>query len=153
MLRNVIAGSKTTEIYKIASDMNRGAIVTKNLTTKVADKASGTAVETYLVDYDSQPTGHLSDVDISGYDPTMDVVKANTFALLIKPAVGTQWASDQVVATGLVAGDYLASGTTADAGKLVKATTGQVSIYKYVGEYKDGNKTLYQFEVVYPKTV
>jgi hypothetical protein len=153
MLRSVITGSKTVEIYKVSSDMNRGAVVTKNLSTKVAEKADGITVDTYLVDYDSQPVGHLSDVEISAYDPTMDVVKANSLAVLIKPAVGTQWATDQIVPTGLMAGDYLVAGTGADAGKLVKATTGQVSIYKYIGEYQDGGVILHQFEVVFPHTV
>lgn len=151
MLRNVITGPKVVEVYKVASDMPRGTIVTKNLQTKVADKAStgSTPVETYIVDYDSQPTGCMSDVEISAYDPSMDTVKAGSQAILITPVAGTQWATDQVVATGLTEGDYL----VADAGKLVKATTGQTSIYRYVGEYLDGDKTLQQFEVVHPHTV
>ncbi|MGG1664524.1 hypothetical protein [Brevibacillus sp. NRS-1366] len=153
MLRNVITGPKTVEIYKVASDMSRGAIVTKNFTTKVADKASDVAVETYLVDYDSQPMGHLSDVEISAYETTMDTVKANSYAVLIKPSVGSQWAIDQIVSAGLKEGDYLVAGTAANAGKLVKATAGKVSTYKYVGPYIDGDKTLHQFEVVYPYTL
>ncbi|ATF13684.1 hypothetical protein A616_17350 [Brevibacillus brevis X23] len=153
MLRNVITGSKTTEIYKVGSDVKRGTVVTKNIGTKVADKASDVAVDTYLVDFDSQPMGHLSDVEISAYEDAMDTVKANTYAVLVKPAVGTQWAIDQIVATGLNAGDYLVAGTAGNAGKLVKATAGKISIYKYVGQYIDGTKTLHQFEVVYPVTV
>lgn len=153
MLRNVITGSKTTEIYKVGADVYRGAVVTKNYANKIANKASDVAVDTYLVDYDSQPTGHLSDVEVSAYAESMDIVKANTNAVLIKPAVGTQWATDQVVATGLSVGDYLIAGTAANEGKLVKAATGKVSIYKYVGQYMDGTKTLHQFEVVYPVTV
>lgn len=151
MLRNVITGPKVVEIYKVASDMPRGTIVTKNLQSKTADKAStgSTPVETYILDYDSQPTGCLSDVEISAYDPTMDTVKAGSQAILITPVAGTHWATDQIDATGLTEGDYLAP----NAGKLVKATTGQVSTYKYVGEYLDGNKTLHEFEIVLPHTV
>lgn len=148
MIRNVITGPKTVEIYKVATEMKRGTIVTKNLSTQVADKATDT-IETYLVDYDSQPTGCLSDVEVSAYDPKMDTIAANSLAVLIKPAVGTHWATDEVVATGLASGDYLVP----NAGKLVKATTGKTSIYKYVGEYQDGDKTLYQFEVVTPHTL
>ncbi|RNB59532.1 hypothetical protein EDM57_05160 [Brevibacillus gelatini] len=149
MLRNIITGSKVVEIYKVGSDLPRGSVVAKNLTTKVADKATTGSAETYLLDFDAQPTGCMSDVEISAYDSTMDTVKAGSLAILITPAVGSQWASDQVTATGLTAGDYL----VADDGKLVKATTGQTSTYRYIGEYMDGNVKLHQFEVVFPHTV
>lgn len=152
MLRNIINGVSTTEIYKIGADMNRGTIVTKNLTTKVSAKADGIAVETYFVDFDSQPTGYQSDMEISGYTDAMDIVKANTYAVLKKLVSGT-WATDQVVSTDLAVGDYLIAGTTTNTGKLIKAVATNVSPYKYIGTYDDNGQTLYAFEVVEPHTV
>ncbi len=150
MLRNIISGSSTSEIYKVGADMNRGTICTKNFTTKVAGKADGVGVETYFVDFDAVPTGYQSDMEISEYN--MDVVKANTLAVLKKLVSGT-WATDQVDSTGLSAGDYLVAGSTTNTGKLIKATSGKVSPYRYVGTYDDTGHTLYAFEVVEPKTI
>lgn len=153
MLKNIINGTATSEIYKLGNvDMSRGSILIKDYTNKVANKASGVAVETFFLDFNSVPTGHLSDVEISQYDSTMDVVKANTYAVLKKLVSGT-WATDQVVATGLVAGDYLIAGTTTNVGLLVKAVATNVSVYKYVGTYDDAGHTLYQFSIVEPHTV
>lgn len=148
MIRNVITGPKTVELYKVGQELNRGSVVTKNLTTGKAEPADGEGVQIYFLDKDNQPMGCLSDVEISNYDPKMDVVKADTLGILVKPAVGTHWAVDQVDGTFAV-GDY----AIASKGKLVKATSGKVSILKYVGVYDDGGKTLQQFEVVYPYTV
>jgi hypothetical protein len=92
-------------------------------------------------------------MEISDYTDAADTVKADTLGLLVKPSVGEQYATDQVVAPGLAAGDYAIAGTTTNAGKLIKATTGKVSTLKYVGTYDDAGNTLYAFESVYPKTV
>lgn len=153
MLRNIInSGARTTEIYKIGADAKRGTLMVKNLTTKVAGKASGVGVEAYLLDFDSQPMGHLANVDISQYDDSMDTVKAG-YAVLVKYGVGEQFATDQVDTTVAInAGDYLVAGTSANAGKFVKATTG-ISVYKYAGTIADGSHTLHLIEVVEPKTV
>lgn len=153
MLRNIIEGAHTTEIYEIGSALKRGSVVTKNYTTKVADKASDEGVQIYLVDSDFVPTGYESDLEISEYTDQADIVAANTLAVLIKPSLGSQWATDQVVATGLAAGDYLIAGTVADVGLLIKAVATKVSTYRYVGTYDDAGNTLYQFEVVAPHTV
>jgi hypothetical protein len=152
MLRNIISGQSTQEIYKIDADMHRGTIVTKNLTTKVATKADGVGIETYFVDFDSQPMGYQSDMEISGYTDDMDIVKANTYAVLKKLVSGT-WATDQVDATDLAVGDYLVAGKTTGKGTLIKAVATDVSPYKYIGTYDDAGNTLYSFEVVEPHTV
>jgi hypothetical protein len=153
MLREVIVSPKVTEIYTVSEDLKRGSVVVKNLTTGKADAASGEGVDVYILDADNQPTGHLADVDISAYDPQMDTVKAGSRAVLIKYGIGGQFATDQVVATGLTAGDYVVAGTSNDKGKLVKAESGSASVFKYLGTYADGDKTLYRFEVVNPVTV
>lgn len=153
MLRNIINSfGHTTEIYKIAADAKRGTIMTKTLSTATADKASGVGVETYVLDFDYQPTGHLADVDVSAYSDAADIVKAG-YAILVKYAVGEQFATDQVdTNVAITAGDYLVAGTTTTAGKLVKGTTG-VSIYRYAGTITDGSHTLYLVEVVEPHTI
>ncbi|GMX64394.1 hypothetical protein Elgi_36630 [Paenibacillus elgii] len=148
MIRNVITGPKTVEIYKVGQELNRGSVVTKNLTTGKAEPADGEGVQIYFLDKDNQPMGYLSDVEISNYDPTMDVVKADTLGILVKPVVGTHWAVDQISGT-FAKGDY----AVGSKGKLVKAATGKTSILKYIDVYDDGGKTLYQFEVVHPYTV
>lgn len=153
MLRNVIANPSITEIYKLGTeDVRRGSLVTKNLTTKVASKASDNGVDVHIVDFDAQPTGALADVEISAYDSSMDTVKANTFALLLTYPIGAHFATDQVSGSFAV-GDYAVAGTGANAGLFVKAATGKVSKFKFVGDYLDGNKVLKQFQVVDPKTV
>lgn len=153
MLKNVITGPKVTEIYRVSADVNRGAVVVKNLATGKADPADGVGVEIYFVDKDNQPMGALSDVEISQYDLSLDVVKADELAILVKPALGVQYATDQIDNTGLVSGDYLVAGTATNVGKLVKATTGNVSTLKYIGTFDDAGHTLYRFEVVEPHTV
>ncbi|GAA4880584.1 hypothetical protein GCM10023310_71000 [Paenibacillus vulneris] len=152
MLRNIITGSKTVEIYRVANDIKRGSVVTKNLNTKKADAADGEGVQIYFLDKDSQPLGHLSDVEISGYDQSIDVVKADELAILVKPALGTQWGTDQVNGDFAV-GDYAIAGTGANKGKLTKAASGKVSTLKYIGSYDDNGHVLQVFEVVNPFTV
>ncbi|ALS22302.1 hypothetical protein [Paenibacillus naphthalenovorans] len=152
MLRNIITGSKVTEIYKVSADLKRGSVVTKNLSTGKAEPADGEGVQIYFLDKDNQPQGHLSDVEISQYDSSLDTVKANELGVLVKPIVGTQWATDQVSGTFSV-GDYAVAGTAANKGKLIKAVATKVSTLKYVGTYDDAGHTLYQFEVVNPFTV
>jgi uncharacterized membrane-anchored protein len=154
MLRNLINGKHTTELYTIgSSDIKRGSIVVKDYANKVVNKADGVGVEVYILDNDFQPTGYKSDMEISAYSDEADVVKANATGVLVKPVVGETWAFDQVVSTGLTAGDYAIAGTSTDTGKLVKATATKTSIFKYVGTYADGDKTLYAFEIVEPHTV
>ncbi|PAD70720.1 hypothetical protein CHH83_02635 [Bacillus sp. 7586-K] len=148
MLRNVIESAKTVEIYKIGEEVKRGALVTKNTATKTAAKADGEGVQVYIVDFDAQPTGCLSDVEVSQYDNEMDTVKANTLAILVTYGVGGQFATDQVSGT-FADGDY----AVASAGLFSPAAAGNVSKFKYVGEYLDGDKKLHQFEVVDPFTV
>jgi len=153
MLRNIITGSKTTEIYKVSTSLNRGSVVTKNLTTGKADPADGEGVQLYFLDKDNQPQGHLSDVEISQYDSNLDVVKADELGVLVKGSLGTQWGTDQVDSTGLIAGDYVVAGSTTNKGKLVKGTTGKTSTLKYIGTYDDSGHTLYRFEIVEPFTI
>lgn len=152
MLRNIIDSSKVVEIYKVADEVKRGALVSKNLATGVASKASGNGVDVYLVDFDAQTTGDLADVDVSQYDATMDTVKANSLAVLVKYPVGAQFATDQVNGTFTVGG-YAIAGTAANTGLFVPAVATNVTTFKYVGEYVDGDKTLQRFEVVNPHTV
>jgi hypothetical protein len=152
MLRNVIGNPSVTEIYKIDSDLKRGALVTKNNATGLASKASDVGVDVHIVDFDAQTVGALSDIDVSAYASEMDVVKANTLAVLLTFPVGSHIATDQVSGTFTV-GDYAVAGTAANAGLFVKATTGKVSKFKFVGDYLDGNVTLKQFQIVDPKTI
>lgn len=152
MLRSVIEASKTVEIFRVADQLKRGSLVTKNLATGVASKANGEGVQLYVVDYDAQPTGHLADVEISAYDDLMDVIPANSLAILTTYAKGGNFATDQVSGT-FVKGDYAVSGTGANAGLFVKATAGKVSKFRFVGDYLDGDKVLKQFEVIEPHTV
>lgn len=148
MLRNIIESSKVVEVYKIGSDANRGQLLTKDLATKVADKSTGEGVDVFILDYDSQPTGHLADSEVSAYDPTMDVIKANKEAILVSYPVGAQFATDQVDGT-FAEGDYAVSAS----GKFKKAVSTDVSKFQFVGEYLDGSVKLQQFQVVEPHTV
>jgi len=153
MFKSIINGVSTSEIYKIdAVDMKRGAVLTKNYTTKIAAKASGVGKEIYFLDYNSVPTGHQSDMEISGYDTTMDTVKASTYGV-VKHLVSGTWATDQVDATGLAAGDYLIAGTTTNVGKLIKAVATNIVTLRYVGIYDDAGHTLYAFEIIPEHTV
>lgn len=152
MLRNIIGNPVVTEIYKLSEDTNRGSLVTKNTATGIASKASDAGVDVHIVDFDAQTVGALSDLDVSAYAAEMDTVKANTLAVLLTYPVGAQFATDQI--NGAFAnGDYAVAGTAGNAGLLVKATTGKVSKFKFVGDYVDGDKILKQFQVVDPKTV
>lgn len=153
MLRNVINSKHTTELFKVATDTKRGSVVVKNLTTGLADKADRVGTEVYLLDFDFQPTGYQSDMEISDYTAQADTVKEGTYGILIKYVNGEKFATDQVITTGLTAGDYAIAGTTTNVGKLVKAVSTNVSVFKYQGTYADGDKTLYMFEVVEPKTI
>ncbi len=150
MLRNIIGSENVTEIFKVSADVKRGAVVEKDLAAGVANKADAEGVDIWVVDADNQPTGHLSDVEISAYE--LDDVKANSFAVLKKYPVGASFATDQVSGS-FVNGSYAIAGTGATAGLLVPAVATNVSILKFVGEYQDGDKTLQRFEVVLPKTV
>lgn len=152
MLRNIIESSKVVEVYKVADEVKRGALVTKNTATKVAAKADSVGVDVFIVDADNQPQGYLADVEISAYDATMDTVVANANAILTAYPVGAQFATDQVSGT-FANGDYAIAGTGATAGLFVPAVSTNVSKFKFVGEYLDGDKTLQQFEVVDPHTV
>jgi len=155
MLRNIIQGNYTTEIYKLgATALRRGTVVAKTLATATADKATSKGTEVYILDFDFQPTGAFSDTDISAYSDEADIVKANASAILVKYNVGCQFATDQVDTTvALVAGDYLIAGTGATAGKFIKAVVGNITPYKFNNIYLDGSKTLHQIEVVEIKTV
>lgn len=148
MLRNVIESSKVTEIYKIGEEVKRGALVVKNNATGVAAKADGEGVQVHVVDFDAQPEGHLAEFEVSAYTDEMDVVKANSLAILVTHAVGGQFATDQV-SGDFADGDY----AIASAGKFAPATAGQISKFKFVGDYLDGDKVLKQFQVVDPHTV
>ena len=152
MLKNIIESSKVVEVYKVTDEVKRGALVAKNTATGVAAKADAGGVQVYIVDYDAQPTGHLADVDISQYDAEMDTVGANEKAILVTYAVGGQFATDQISGT-FADGDYAIAGTGATAGLFIPAVATNVSKFKFVGEYLDGDKTLQQFEVVDPYTV
>ena len=153
MLKSVIGTSDVNEIYEVTADIYRGSLVTKNLSTGKAVAASDAGVDVWIVDADNQPTGHLSDVEISQYDATLDIVGAGKRAVLKKYPIGAQFAVDQIVTTGFVAGDYGIAGTTTNVGKFVKATTGKVSVFKYLGTFDDSGHTLHKFEVVNPVTV
>ncbi len=151
MLRNIIEGHSTEEIFTVSADMKRGTAVVKNLSTSKADKADSTA-DIYFLDFNYVPTGYQSDLEISDYDATADTVKANTKGIL-KRLVSGVWATDQIDVTGTSAGDYLIAGATDNVGLLVKATVGQISKFKYLGTFDDAGHTLHQFEVVEPKTI
>lgn len=148
MLRTVIGQESISEIYKVSDELKRGSLVVKNDAAKVATKADGVGVDIFVLDYDAQPTGCLSDSEISQYDATSDTVPANTLALLKKYPVGAQIATDQVTGT-FADGDY----GVATNGLFSPATAGDSSVFKYAGTYVDGSKTLSLFRVVEPVTV
>ena len=148
MLRNVIGKEIISEILKVSDELKRGSLLVKNDATKVASKADGVGVDVFVLDFDAQPTGHLSDSEISQYDPVYDTVPAGTLALLKKYPVGAQIATDQVTGT-FADGKY----AVALGGLFSPAATGAVSTFKYAGTYADGAKTLTLFRVVEPTTV
>lgn len=150
MLRNIIKAPTVTEIYELASDIRRGSLVTKDLTTGKAVAAEGVGVDVWIVDADNQPTGAYSDVEISQYDDSLDVVKGR--AVLVKYGVGGQFGTDQVDGS-FEKGEYAIAGTGANAGKFVKANSGETSIFKFIGLYDDAGHVLHRFEVVEPVTV
>ncbi|WP_137743260.1 hypothetical protein [Robertmurraya siralis] len=145
MLRSVIEAPKTVEVYKISDKkLKRGTLVSKS--NGVAVAANGNAVDVFILDADNQPMGHLSDVEISAYE--LDDVNANERGILTTYAVGAQFAVDQVEGE-FTDGDY----AVAVDGKFAPAQAGNVSKFKFVGNYQDGNVTLKQFRVVDPVTV
>lgn len=146
MLRNVIASSKTVEIYQVNEDLKRGMLVVKNLSTETASKANDEGVDVYVVDADNQPTGHLADVDVPQYE--LDNIEAGSYAILVTYGKGGQFATDQVNGDFAI-GDY----AIASNGLFAPAKTGDVSKFRYVGEYQDGERTLQRFEVVEPVTI
>jgi hypothetical protein len=148
MLRTVIGKETISEIVKVSEAAKRGSLFVKNDATKVASKADGVGVDVFVLDFDAQPTGHLSDSEISQYDETVDTVPANTLALLKKYPVGAQIATDQVDGT-FAAGNYAVAKT----GAFSPAEAGDVSTFKYAGTYVDGAKTLALFRLVEPTTV
>lgn len=147
MLRNIIHGQSTVEIYKANVDLVKGMVVTKDYTNQYAVKASASGVEIFFADKDYQPTGALSDVEISDYTTEAQAIAANDMFVMRQPVSGI-WATDQVVPTGFVAGDYAIAGTGGNTGLLVKAVGGNTSKYRYVGTYDDAGHTLYMFEVL-----
>lgn len=153
MLRNVIGSPIVTEIYKNgATDLKRGMVVTKNLTTDVAEKATGAGVDVWIAYADNQPTGHLADVEVSAYDTTMDTIPASTYLVLNKYPVGAQFATDQIDGT-LAEGDYLIAGGTGKEGLFVKAVATDVTTFKCLGTYDDAGHALTLVEVINPHTV
>lgn len=152
MLRNVIESGKVTEIVKVSEELKRGQLVVKNLANGTVGKADGVGVDVWVINADTQPTGNLSDVEVSAYDPSMDTIPANSYAVAEKYSVGGSIAVDQVDGA-FVAGDYAVAGTTTKKGLFTKATVGKVSVFKFVGDYQDGDKVLKRFEIVSPVTV
>lgn len=154
MLRNLISDETVVEIYKFADEVKRGAVVVKDYTNKVVKKASGVGTEVFIADFDYQPTGYKAGTLVSDYTDEADIIKENSLGLLKKYSVRDHFATDQVdITTAIVSGDYLIAGTTTKAGLLVKATTGAVTTFRYVGTYSDAGHTLYEVEVVEPHTV
>ncbi len=148
MLRTVIGKENITEIYKVSEQLKRGSLVIKDLATKTAHAADGNDLNVFLLDFDAQPTGHLSDSEISQYSEEADVVKANTLAVLKKYPVGAQIATDQTE------GDFAAGDiAVAKEGKFIKAADGATGTFRFVGDYLDGNQKLKQFEVIVPPVV
>lgn len=148
MLRNVIESARTVEVHKVSQEVKRGSLVVKNLATKSAGKATGDAVDVFVVDFDAQPTGHLADSEVSAYDPSMDTIKANSNAILVTYGVGGHLATDQIEGNFEV-GNF----ATAKDGLFSPAEVGAVSKFKFVGNYNDGDKVLKQFAVVDPQEV
>lgn len=156
MLKSVIGAADVTEIYEITGEIKRGSLVAKNLTTNKAEKATDVGVDVFLLDADNQPTGHLSDVELSQYLDELDTVSGR--GILVSFGVGKQFATDQVEVDGsgnyLVAkGDYAVAGGTGKEGLFAKATTGDTSKFKCLGEYDDAGHALVLFQVVDPVTV
>lgn len=152
MLRNIINGIATSEIYKAGAEVVRGVVVVKDYSAKTVGKADSVGVEVFFVDKDHAPTGAFSDTEVSDYTTEAETVAANELCIVKQLTSGT-WATDQVDATGLTAGDYLIAGATTNVGKLVKAVSTNVSTMKYVGTVDDGGNTLYAFEIVPQHTV
>lgn len=147
-----LMGNGTSEIYKFSEEVKRGSVVVKDLTTKTAKKADKEGVEIYFADFDYQPTGVYSDMEVSDYTAEADTIKKDGLGLLKKYIVGSQIATDQVDGV-LTAGDYVVAGTSDKVGMLIKAVSTNVSVLKYVGEYNDAGNKLYAFEIVNPHTV
>lgn len=151
MLRSVIESGKVTEIVKVTEEVKRGQLVVKT-TGNAVGKADGTGVDVWIINADNQPVGCLSDVEVSAYDASLDTIPANTYAVAEKYSIGGSFAVDQIDGT-FSSGDYAIAGTTTKKGLFTKAASGKVSVFKYVGEYLDGDKVLKRFEVVNPFTV
>lgn len=150
MLRNVIESGKTVELYQNGGTaLKRGSLVTKDFANNTfAPAVDGDGVDCYVLDADIQPMGHLADVEISAYDEEMDTVKEGERAILVTYAKGGQFATTEFEDLGLTNSYAVSKG-----GKFTQAATGDVSKFKYIGEYADGDKTLALFEVVEPKTI
>lgn len=150
MLRNLIGNNGTAEIYVVKDAVKRGMIVTKDVATKKAVLANGEASDIYLVDWDYQPEGAFSDVDVSDYSEGADNHKADERATLHPMIIGEVWGLDQIKKdVTFVAGDYLMT----ENGLAVKAETGKISVMRYVEPYDDAGHKLQAFEIVMPHTV
>lgn len=132
-------------MFKAGAAMVRGMAVQKDMANKVAVLPTSDD-DLYFVTNDDHATGLMTyEGEISSYDLRFENIPEGGKILLEKALPGERYATDQIITNGLSVGDYLTVETTAgaDQGKWKKAGTGDTTLYKYGGEYKDGGKTLH----------
>jgi hypothetical protein len=128
MLRELqtVIGKNVQVSYKANVAMVTGMGVLKDgANGKFVFAATPTASNVFFVNKERVPTGtNTSKTDMSDYDTNFTALAANEFGKLITPVAGERYATDQYLATNLVAGVALMAG---DDGKWKKATNSMAS--------------------------
>jgi hypothetical protein len=147
MLRELqtILNKNTDTMNKASVAMETGMGVIKDLSAKtVGFPASATATAIYFVDKLRIPTGSdTAYVNFSDYYDKFNTIAKDEFVILHTPLAGERYATDQVTATDLTVGDYLAVGTDG-----IFAESATATKFIYGGEFDDAGTTLYIIQVV-----
>lgn len=152
MLRRLqsVSGKNIDTQYKAAVAMQRGMLAQKHATDGTAILPAS-QIDLFLVDRDVQPTGLMSyEGDISDYDTRLETIAINDYVQLEKPMIGERFATDQYVATSLVAGCYAEVSVASDATKGKMIYKGSASEFRFLGLITEGTHTLASFEVLAP---
>lgn len=144
MLRFIqVVSNKPIHIMEADGAIDRGEAVSIDLATgKAAPIGSTATAAEYIADAPKNYDG--INAIVMPTDDTGDSIASGGNVLVIPTYIGERYATDQVTATGLVAGDKV----TAKGGKFVEATSAESYNYIYVGTYSDPVGTLHIIERV-----
>lgn len=124
-----VYSGKPIEIVKAGGALTRGMVATYAPATGTVTAATGTDAVCFV---DVAPNYNGINAAITPNDTAFEKVEEGDLVLKVVPNHGEHFATNQITASGLKAGDLL----QASAGKLVKAS-GSVGQFVYVGAYSD----------------